>query len=164
MRKVLATLTGLLALLAGLMVTAPQASADPYGLPLHGGQYKPICATPKGNSTANGTIITTWTCTGSALQDWYWNGYDIVHSVSGKCLTPQGDASGKNGAVLTLWTCTGALSQGWINDRNAGARIFTLNGGKCITPKGDSFANGTYLTIWTCDSWLPDTQYWWLNA
>ncbi|MFE2555801.1 ricin-type beta-trefoil lectin domain protein [Streptomyces sp. NPDC059352] len=50
---------------------------------------------PQGNSTANGTIITVWSCTGSDLQKWHWEGNLLVHDVSGKCMTPQGNASGK---------------------------------------------------------------------
>ncbi|WP_030855677.1 RICIN domain-containing protein [Streptomyces griseus] len=165
MRKVLATLTTLCAMLAGLMATAPQASAAVYGAPLYGSLDKNVCATPKGNGTANGTIITTWSCTGSDLQKWRWNGNSIVHSVSGKCLTPQGDDSNRNGAVLTLWTCSDAISQAWVEDYTTGySRIFSLDGGKCLTPKGNSFANGSYLTIWTCDIYIQDVQAWSLYA
>ncbi|MFC9700033.1 RICIN domain-containing protein [Streptomyces sp. NPDC056943] len=43
-----------------------------------------------GGSTANGTSITVWTCTGHDSQQWDWNGSKIVHRQSGKCLTDPG--------------------------------------------------------------------------
>ncbi|MFF9852643.1 RICIN domain-containing protein [Streptomyces litmocidini] len=122
------------------------------------------CATPQGNSTANGTIVTTWTCTGSDLQKWHWAGLFLVHDVSGKCLTPQGNASGTNGAVLTLWTCdfnnTGGSPQRFYDE---GDRIWTMNGSKCITNKGNSLANGTWLTLWTCASDWNYAQSWMIS-
>ncbi|MFJ4013422.1 RICIN domain-containing protein [Streptomyces sp. NPDC090026] len=123
------------------------------------------CATPQGNSTANGTVVTVWDCTGSDLQKWHWNGMFLVHDVSGKCLTPRGNASRTNGAVLTLWTCdfgsTSGSPQRFDTDFDQYSdRIRTLHGAKCITNKGNSLANGTWLTLWTCNPEWNYAQVW----
>jgi hypothetical protein len=48
--------------------------------------------------------------------------------------------------VLTLWTCNpSALSQLFYRD---GATI-TNRLGKAVTPKGNSLADGVWLTLWT---------------
>lgn len=105
-----------------------------------------VCATPAGESTANGTVVTVYHCTGAASQRWAFVDGRLVHKASGKCLTPRGDAEGTDGTVLTLWTCSpSALSQLFYRD---GATI-TNRLGKAITPKGDSLADGVWLTLWT---------------
>ncbi|MEU9298838.1 RICIN domain-containing protein [Streptomyces sp. NPDC048266] len=121
------------------------------------------CATPEGNSTANGTVVTVWSCTGSSLQKWHWyDGTMLRHDVSGKCLTPKGNASGTNGAVLTLWDCNRYLTnnpQRFESNLEA-ERIWTRHGGKCITAKGNSLSNGTWLTLWTCGTPYNHPQSW----
>ncbi|MEU8522653.1 RICIN domain-containing protein [Streptomyces sp. NBC_01216] len=121
------------------------------------------CATPEGNRTSNGTVVTVWPCTGSSLQTWYMtaDGY-VTHPASGKCLTPSGNASGTNGAVLTLWTCDYGNPNSPQRFTGDGAGFRTVNGGKCVTNKGNSWANGTWLTLWTCPSSppTPSVQRW----
>lgn len=112
------------------------------------------CATPKGDDTANGTIVTVWHCIGSESQRWAFRDGRLVHKASGKCLTPQGDAEGTNGAVLTLWTCNGNASQLFQQDGGA----VTNRLGKAVTPKGDSLDDGTYLTLWSKTG--NDSQEW----
>ncbi|MFC9686460.1 RICIN domain-containing protein [Streptomyces sp. NPDC056948] len=104
-----------------------------------------VCATPQGEGTANGTIVTVWNCTGAESQRWAFQNGRLVHKVSGKCLTPQGDASSTDGALLTLWTCNSAAES---------QKFFPYNGtisnshGKAVTPKGGSLGKGVYLTLW----------------
>ncbi|MFB7935589.1 RICIN domain-containing protein [Streptomyces sp. NPDC056049] len=105
-----------------------------------------ICATPQGGATANGTPLTVWPCTGSESQRWAHVDGLLVHKESGKCMTPQGNAASTNGTLLTLWTC----------NTNSDIQRFTfVNGGyvntwgKAITPKGNSFESGVWLTLWT---------------
>ncbi|WP_187282824.1 RICIN domain-containing protein [Streptomyces sp. MS191] len=117
------------------------------------------CATPEGNSTSNGAVITVWSCTGSNLQNWHWLNQHIVHDVSGKCLTPRGNASATNGTVLTLWTCDWSDTSPQVFAGNSG-RTWTQFGGKCITNKGNSSANGTWLTLWTCNPEFNTAQAW----
>ncbi|MET7754364.1 RICIN domain-containing protein [Streptomyces sp. NPDC005389] len=116
-----------------------------------------ICITPLGNGTANGTVLTTWTCGNEDTSQAFLLRSDgrLVHSRSQKCLTPQGGNSYDNGTVLTLWDCNSSNSQLWVSSNN---KVWTQWGGKCITPKGGSFSNGTWLTLWDCNG--HPSQYW----
>ncbi|WP_181383916.1 RICIN domain-containing protein [Streptomyces sp. NWU339] len=159
MRKISTLLMSLLAAISFTLVSSGTANAAASGILAQTVPGAGNCATPKGNSTANGTIITTWDCTGDPLQQWSIDnsGY-IRHKKSGKCLTPSGNASGTNGAVLTLWTCTNDSSQRFVDGWD---QIWTQYGGKCITNKGDNLGNGVYLTLWTCGSNpVPSSQRW----
>ncbi|MEU1230402.1 RICIN domain-containing protein [Streptomyces sp. NPDC005828] len=104
-----------------------------------------VCATPQGEGTANGTVVTVWHCTGAESQRWAFDNGRLKHKVSGRCLTPRGDAEGTDGAVLTLWDCGSASSQQFAP--NGGTITNRL--GKAITPTGNSLADGTWLTLWT---------------
>lgn len=162
MKRLFSLFTVLFAALSLGFVNAGTASAIEYNQLSNsyylGGQ---LCATPQGNSTANGTIVTTWGCTGSDLQQWTYRSGWIYHEVSGKCLTPKGNASAENGTVLTLWTCDWSTTspQKFVNAVST-ARIYTQWGGKCITNKGGYMGNGAYLTLWTCASGSVPEQTW----
>ncbi|GAA0376551.1 hypothetical protein GCM10009530_28830 [Microbispora corallina] len=114
------------------------------------------CATPQGDGTANGTVITVWPCTGAASQVWTYVDGEIYNPHSGKCLTAKGDANYTPGTVLTLWTCSNATSQTY----GVYSAYITAVGGLMITNKGDSFARGTYLTLWTANYPPPLSQEW----
>ncbi|MFI8522484.1 RICIN domain-containing protein [Streptomyces sp. NPDC085481] len=120
-----------------------------------------VCATPQGNATANGTVVTVWSCTGSNIQRWMYdatNGF-LVHQASGKCLTPKANGADVDGAVLTLWTCNPASDVQKFAPDAAGALANPY--GKAITPKADSLTNGTVLTLWTkATGPTPDVQDW----
>ncbi|WP_330335842.1 RICIN domain-containing protein [Streptomyces sp. NBC_00557] len=162
MRKFAAVLSGLAAGVSLTLVSSGTASATPDdGILANTAGVVTLCATPQGNSTANGTIVTTWSCTGSSLQRWSYDGTYIKNIASGKCLTPSGNHSGTNGTVLTLWTCTNDTSQRFVIDySNNHTVIFTQFGGKCITNQGDSMGYGVYLTLWTCNFSYPESQEW----
>ncbi|MCX4610156.1 RICIN domain-containing protein [Streptomyces mirabilis] len=158
MRKVAAVLLSLAAAASLSLVTSGTANASADGILVDTAEAHNLCATPKGGSTANGTIVTTWSCTGSSLQRWsYSNGY-LKNLTSGKCLTPSGGQSGTDGTVLTLWTCTNDSSQAFVADNNGS--MYTMYGGKCITNKGDSMSDGVYLTLWHCASPIHHSQWW----
>ncbi|MGW7056021.1 RICIN domain-containing protein [Streptomyces sp. NPDC054888] len=163
MKRVSSLVTALLAILSVGLLNAAPASAIEYNQ-LSNGYYlgSTLCATPQGNSTANGTIVTTWSCTGHDLQQWTYRSGWIYHEVSGKCLTPQGNASSTNGAVLTLWTCDWSYnsSQKFVVKTAYPMKVYTWYGGKCITNKGNSMASGVYLTLWTCTNDRVDVQEW----
>ncbi|MEV5145143.1 RICIN domain-containing protein [Streptomyces sp. NPDC052727] len=166
MRRIFALVAGLVAAISLTLVSGAPASADTTGYmeqTSSEGVGIRFCATPQGNGTSNGTIVTTWSCTGSSLQQWTYYGDGYLRNVaSGKCLTPSGDASAVNGTVLTLWTCTNAPSQRFVlyQPSSGWDSIFTYYGGKCITNKGDVMAQGVYLTLWTCNPSKPDPQHW----
>lgn len=116
------------------------------------------CATPQGDGTANGTIITVWECTGAPSQVWTDLGDGRIYNPhSGKCLTAKGDANYTPGTVLTLWTCASmATSQTYFIAVN----YITAVGGLMVTNRGDSFAPGTYLTLWNANYPPAPSQEW----
>ncbi|MGI5446896.1 RICIN domain-containing protein [Streptomyces sp. CA-243310] len=152
-RRLTAALVALLTVL-GFNILGDEAAVAAGGTRLYNSGN---CATPQGNSGANGTVITTWSCTGSNLQNWHWVSDSIVHDASGRCLTPRGNATNTNGAVLTLWDCTGSPAQNFAG--NSG-RTWTVNGVKCLTNKGGSQANGTWVTLWQCSPEFNYGQSW----
>ncbi|MFE1909095.1 RICIN domain-containing protein [Streptomyces gardneri] len=117
-----------------------------------------VCATPQGNGTANGTPITVWTCTGADAQRWKYENGLIVHKTSGKCITPEANGANTNGALLTLWTCNPSSDVQRFSPSADGSAVNAY--GKAITPKGNSFGNGVWLTLWTQGSPTPDVQDW----
>ncbi|MEV6552877.1 RICIN domain-containing protein [Streptomyces sp. NPDC051597] len=149
------------AIFAVLFVASTPAQADAAGYPLaNSASPSNFCATPEGNNTANGTVITLWTCNGNDLQMFRWRGDALVHSASGKCLTPRGNSTA-NGTVLTLWTCTGSSVQNFDQVRGAQTTIRPSNArDKCLTNYGGSQANGVWVTLWTCASNTPAEQQW----
>ncbi|MCX5078726.1 RICIN domain-containing protein [Streptomyces sp. NBC_00513] len=124
------------------------------------------CATPQGNSNANGTVLTLWDCTNSYAQKFQLtsDNHTLIHVASGKCVTPKGNSTA-NGTVLTLWTCTGSNLQQWeVGDYSlARNRTTSWVGDKCVTNYGDSQANGTWMTLWTCSGDWPRSQDWAMN-
>ncbi|WP_371648324.1 MULTISPECIES: RICIN domain-containing protein [unclassified Streptomyces] len=161
MRKLSAVLTLLLTLLgiSAISTSPASASVSSWGIFDNTNGWYHACATPQGNGTGNGTVITTWDCTGSDLQQWGWDRNHLVHKVSGKCLTPSGNGSDVNGAVLTLWTCDYSYGspQEFVSSQY---NTYTVFGGKCITNKGGSLTNGTWLTLWSCAADNPQEQQW----
>ncbi|MEX0172861.1 RICIN domain-containing protein [Streptomyces sp. LMG1-1-1.1] len=169
MRKsILAVFAALLVVFTMNVSTAADADAATYHVLKN--KYSGKCATPKGNGTSNGTIITLWDCTGSPLQHWEirmdGGSYQIVNRASGRCLTPSGNGYKTDGAVLTLWDCDTSstnypqlfdYSQGWTWTAYSGPDY------RCLTNKGGSHANGTYLTLWRCASDYPTEQQWVFN-
>jgi hypothetical protein len=164
MRKKLGkiALAGMAALAAIAPMASPASASTTGVLNDISGTWGGLCATPQGNATSNGTIVTTWECTGSSLEQWTFTGDItnpsssgfIVNERSGKCLTPSGNASGTNGAVLTLWTCTGQTVQRWFNVAD---QVLAFDSSKCITNKGGSMSEGVYLTLWDCST--PSRSY-----
>ncbi|RST19646.1 hypothetical protein E2C00_00205 [Streptomyces sp. WAC05374] len=167
MKKTIRRFTALtMAAFAVLMAstTSAHASVEASGelIAYVGGGVK--CATPKGNSTANGTELTFWDCTQSDMQTFQWKDGLLHHWRSGKCVTPRGNAYATNGAVLTLWTCGAPHNE--VQRFDVGDRYYsqtntrTYWGNKCITGYGNGTSNGTTMTLWSCASPVPATQNW----
>ncbi|MFD3439528.1 RICIN domain-containing protein [Streptomyces sp. NPDC058685] len=76
------------------------------------------CLTPKGNSAANGALLTLWTCTGSPVQRWKYyqssvTGFEGIRGAdSWKFVTPKG-TSVANGVHITQWDWMEHGSQNW---------------------------------------------------
>jgi hypothetical protein len=71
------------------------------------------CLDVWGHGTANGTLVSSWACSGLANQKWQVNADGtIVGTESGKCL----DVGGENtaaGSAVWLWDCWGGTNQKW---------------------------------------------------
>lgn len=143
--KVTGLVLGPAVLLAIGVVVAGDASAASGQLANGSG----LCATPYGGGTANGTLVTQWSCNGDAAQNWYWSGSEIVNDQSGRCLTPYGGSLG-NGTYLTLWDCNGSPSQQWHRSVTTADLAVSAGGSTAyITSYGGSRSNGAYLTLWS---------------
>nr|WP_245811828.1 family 16 glycoside hydrolase [Actinophytocola xinjiangensis] len=99
------------------------------------------CVDVNGASSADGTKIQLWTCTGGTNQQWTREGSTL--RALGKCMTAVGTNDGAN---VQLSTCDGRGGQNWI----AGANGSLTNSGRCLDANGASSANGTQLIIWSC--------------
>ncbi len=109
------------------------------GGPITGAGSK--CVDVNGSSTADGTKIQLWTCSGGTNQQWTRSGNTL--RAFDKCMTANGTA---DGALVQLSTCNGGAGQNWT----AGANGSLTNSGKCLDANGASTADGTQLIIWTC--------------
>ncbi|MEV4344533.1 ThuA domain-containing protein [Actinoplanes sp. NPDC049596] len=103
------------------------------------------CVDVSGGSSADGTKIQLWSCTGGANQQWTVNG-NTLRSLN-KCMGVAGNSTA-NGALVQLSTCTGSGGQNWTPGAN-GALVNPASG-KCLDANGASSADGTQLIIWTC--------------
>ncbi len=99
------------------------------------------CVDVSGASSADGTKIQLWTCTGGTNQQWTREGNTL--RALGKCMTATGT---NNGANVQLSTCNGGAGQNWTT----GANGSLTNSGRCLDANGGSTANGTQLIIWSC--------------
>jgi hypothetical protein len=68
------------------------------------------CADATGGSTANGTLIIAYTCSGAANQHWVLTGTQLRNGAA--CLDIPG-ATTANGTQLELYTCNGGTNQAW---------------------------------------------------
>jgi hypothetical protein len=71
------------------------------------------CLDASGGSSADGTPVIMWACSGSANQKWTLNANGTITGVGGKCLDVTGGAT-TAGTKLQLWTCNGGGAQKWI--------------------------------------------------
>lgn len=94
-------------------LAGPNQQYEFYGNVIYmlGGQR---CLDVFGAGTAPGTRVDSFTCNGTAAQDWYYGGGTmpnaIVYIKGGLCLDA-GNMS--NGTQLTVNTCNGSNSQQW---------------------------------------------------
>jgi cytochrome c len=99
------------------------------------------CVDVNGGSSADGTPLVIWTCSGGANQQWTREG-NTLRSL-GKCMTAAGTA---DGSAVQLSTCNGSAAQNWAT----GANGSLTNAGKCLDANGAGTADGTRLIVWTC--------------
>ncbi|MGW0881730.1 RICIN domain-containing protein [Streptomyces sp. NPDC002671] len=123
------------------------------------------CLAVPNSSTANGTGLIQWTCTGDSEQQWQLepveggagDRYLVRNLNSGKCLA-MSNSSTVNGTQAIQWTCNGGSEQIWIHDSIN--RLRNLNSDKCLAVANDSTANGAEAIQWTCSENFDQRWIW----
>lgn len=112
---------------------------------------------PAGN-TANGTLVTLWTCTGRSNQRWT-TVQDGTLRTGGKCLSTVGNSTA-GGAKLQLTTCNAANgAQHWLGSTDG--QLINPQSGKCLDVQVASAANGTHPVIEACvNSTSQPNEHW----
>ena len=101
----------------------------------------------KGNSSANGTAIVIWSCSGSdQAENWQFSNGEFVHN--GKCLNDK--ASGGSGSKVILYSCNGGSNEKWSELANGELKLQAHGGTLCLDDPRSSTKNGTALIVYTC--------------
>jgi endo-1,4-beta-xylanase len=101
-------------------------------------------------STATGTRVQIWDCSGAANQTWTRTSATELTVYSGdsrRCLDASG-AGTANGTAVIIWTCHGGTNQKW--NVNANGTITNAQSGLCLDVTGNSTANGALVQLWSC--------------
>jgi Ricin-type beta-trefoil lectin domain len=116
--------------------------------------YAGRCVNDLQNSSANGTKVVLWSCTGGAAQNWAYTSDELVHD--GRCLTDPGTSG--NGSKLILNGCSSAKNDLWIH-KSGGEYVLAAGDGKlCLNDPGSSTQDGTQLNVYTCKN--TANQHW----
>lgn len=161
MRKAFMGAAGLTLAVTSVMLSSPTASAASWYT--YENENSGKCLAVPGSSTADGTELVQWTCTGNTDQAWTamavsggdGNRIKLVNYHSGKCLAI-GGSSTATGAKAIQWECNNNTDQIWIRD--SALRLRNLNSDLCLAVPNSSTANGTELVQWTCTT--NDDQIW----
>jgi hypothetical protein len=154
-RKMVAiVLCAVLALVPWAAVSAGQAGATVYpNGGIHGSViYNPAadrCVDVSNGSTAPGTKIQLWDCTGTYAQHW---SYDTASGSlrafnTNNCLDIAGGVQAP-WTKVQLWPCNGTTAQRWT--LGLAGQFMTTNG-LCLDAYGGGTANGTQLQVNTCN-------------
>ena len=103
------------------------------------------CLDDPASSTANGTQMEIWDCTGGANQQWTSAGGSTLTTVGGKCLDAAGTAAGSK---VDIWDCTGGANQQWT--LNADGSLRGTQSGLCLDVTAGGTVNGTAAELWSC--------------
>lgn len=113
------------------------------------------CVDISGGSSADGTALELWHCTGGNNQNWVHAADGSLHAQF-KCMTATGT---DNGAAVTLSTCDGSAGQQWTADSGT---LVNPASGRCLDAAGGASADGTGLELWDCTG--AANQQWALPA
>ena len=118
------------------------------------------CVDVPNASTANGTQVQLWDCSGQANQLWTVTAGRQLSVYGGtKCL----DASGQgttNGTQVIIWDCHGQANQQW--NVNSNGTITGVQSGLCLDANAAATANDTKLILWSCNG--QTNQQWTLRT
>ncbi|MDG4828226.1 arabinofuranosidase catalytic domain-containing protein [Solwaraspora sp. WMMD1047] len=126
------------------------------------GQTAPIrsvlsgrCLDVAGSSTANGTRVQLWDCTGGSGQTWTYTASRQLMVYGNKCLDAYGQGT-SNGTAVIIWDCNGQANQQWTV--SAAGAITGVQSGLCLDAEGAGTANGTRTILWSCHG-QPNQQW-----
>jgi hypothetical protein len=115
--------------------------------PIVAGDNSADCVDANGGSSADGTKVQMWTCTGSAAsQNWTMASNGTVQ-INGKCLDITGGSTA-DGALIEEWTCNGGSNQQWLA---VNGQLVNPASGKCLDDPAFNTTAGTQLDLWTCN-------------
>ena len=141
---------GILELLGMLGLTMGLAQAAQIQL---NGNSPYQCVVVNGASTADGTAVIAYTCSGGPEDQWnYVNGQlQGIGTANGSsmCLDVYGQGT-TAGTPVDLWPCNGQQNQQW---QMTGGSIFSVQSGMCLDSSGGpSVGGGTQLIINPCST------------
>ncbi|MEV0425567.1 RICIN domain-containing protein [Micromonospora sp. NPDC050495] len=142
-----------------VMTSAGVQSSDPPtgGRQLVGGQSGRCVDVPNA-TTANGTQMQLWDCTGQANQSWTYTSGKQLQVYGNKCLDASGQGTA-NGTQVIIWDCNGQTNQQW--NVNSNGTITGVQSGLCMDANGAATANGTKVILWSCNG--QTNQQWTLR-
>ena len=106
------------------------------------------CVDVPNSTTANGTQLQLWDCSGQANQSWTVTSSRQLTVLGGKCLDALNQGTSAGTQVVT-WDCTGQANQQW--NVNSNGTISGAQSNLCLDATGQRTANGTKLILWTCN-------------
>ncbi|MFD6562579.1 RICIN domain-containing protein [Micromonospora profundi] len=106
------------------------------------------CVDVPNSTTANGTQVQIWDCSGGTNQRWTYTTGKQLTVYGNKCLDASG-AGTANGTTVIIWDCHGGLNQQW--NVNTNGTITNAQSGLCVDANGAATANGTKIILWSCN-------------
>jgi endo-1,4-beta-xylanase len=123
------------------------------------GQIKGVasgrCIDVRDSSTANGTQVQLWDCSGQTNQSWTYTAAKQLKVFGDKCLDAKANGTA-NGTEVVIWDCNGGTNQQW--NINANGSISGVQSGKCLDAIGAGTSNGTRIQLYSCAG--VDNQKW----
>jgi hypothetical protein len=127
--------------------------------PVHPFASSSLCLDVADESTANGSAVQIWACSGKANQDWTYDGSSL-RIYGDKCLDVTGGGAA-NGTKLQIWDCVaGDANQAWSRSGNM---LVWANHGKCLDLTSGLAQNGTLAQSWSCVAG-DENQEWTLGS
>jgi endo-1,4-beta-xylanase len=109
------------------------------------------CLDVPGQSTAAGTQLQIWDCSGGANQTWSSTSANQLTVYGGgtlRCLDAYNHQSSP-GTKVEIWSCNGGANQQWR--LNSDGTITGVQSGLCLDVTGGATANGALVELWTCN-------------
>ncbi|SDM81751.1 endo-1,4-beta-xylanase [Actinacidiphila guanduensis] len=119
------------------------------------------CLDVPNSSTASGTQVQIWDCSGAANQTWTRSSANELSVTLGGtrlCLDAY-DNQTAAGTKVETWPCNGGANQQWLVNSNG--TVTGVQSGLCLDVTGASTADGALAELWTCNG--GSNQQWTLG-